>query len=276
MRTRSTLILFLALFGASCGGVIPRSLVASAETAAAAAPSTEAGDDEDRDFPERDEIHKTFELAPGATVEIQGINGSVVSETASGNVAEVTVVRSAKTRDALSHRRVFVEGSSSSLRIKGEDERGRVPDVRQRVMVKLPRSIELTVHGVNGRVSIGELDGEITVNGINGAVDVAHATSTSDISGINGRVRIGLERIAPNGMSISGVNGKIELHFAEAVNADVSVSGINGSVFADGGRITVIGKMNPNSFNGRIGNGGPRIEISGVNGNVDFRGDGAQ
>src|SRR4051812_45688743 len=138
MRIRYTFVLLFALFGASCGGVLPHAFVSAAETSTSDASSPSSGDagDDDRDLPERDEIHKTFQLSAGAMVEIASINGSVDAETATGNVAEVTVVRSAKTREALSHRQVFVDGSASSLRIKGEDERGHVPDVRQRVTVK--------------------------------------------------------------------------------------------------------------------------------------------
>jgi hypothetical protein len=114
----------------------------------------------------------------------------------------------------------------------------------------------------------------IHVSGINGAVDVAHAMSTSDISGINGSVRIALERLNTEGMTISGVNGRVELHFAEAINADISVTGINGSVVNKSGSITVIGKLTPSSFRGRIGEGGPTIQVSGVNGNVELLSEG--
>ena len=63
----------------------------------AASADTELGEaataqDEDRDLAERDEIRKSVELAPGAKVEVSGINGSVTAETTPGSVAEVLVV----------------------------------------------------------------------------------------------------------------------------------------------------------------------------------------
>lgn len=123
---------------------------------------------------------------------------------------------------------------------------------------------------MNGRVRVGEIDGTVHVSGINGAVDVAHASSTSDISGINGRVRLSLDHLEADGLKVSGVNGKVEIRFSETIDADISVTGINGSVFNDSGKITVLGKMNPSSFRGQIGRGGPLIRISGVNGNVEL------
>jgi DUF4097 and DUF4098 domain-containing protein YvlB len=234
-------------------------------------PAVERQDDGyDSDLAERDEIKKSVELAPGSQVEVSGINGSVTVETSSGATAEIHIIRSARTREDLNRRRVLVEEGPGSLKIRGESDKGRGPDVRQRVMLKLPRSVELTVKGINGRVSVGEIDGMIHVSGINGSVEVAHAMSTSDISGINGRVRIALDRVHESGMSISGVNGKVELYFNEAVNADVSVTGINGQVRNENGSITVIGKISPSNFRGKIGAGGPEIRVSGVNGNVEL------
>jgi hypothetical protein len=271
MRIRIVIVMLAALFGAACGGVLPTTLSADPSVSAA------VGDpqDDERDLAERDELRKSVELAPGTRVEVTSINGTVSAETSSGSVAEIYIVRSARTRDALAHRRIFVEQTGGVLKIRGEEERGRTPDVRQRVMLKLPRSISLVVRGVNGRVAVGEIDGTVEVSGINGAVDVAHAMSISEISGVNGRVRISLVRLSDSGLRISGVNGKVELRFAEAINADISVTGINGNVFNEGSAITVIGKMNPSSFRGKIGSGGPAINVSGVNGNVDLRTEGS-
>ena len=83
-----------------------------------------------------------FTEQPNTRVEVTGINGSVSAETASGNTAEIYVVRSARTKEALTHRRVFIEEGAGYLKIRGEEEHGRQPEVRQRVVLKLPRSID--------------------------------------------------------------------------------------------------------------------------------------
>ncbi len=281
MRTKLTILTVLAVFAIACGGAMPPVLALdppatpSAPTApVATVSSTDDWNNDDGDLPERDEIRKTVDLAPGTRVEVSSINGNVTAETTTGNSAEIYIVRSAKRKADLEYRRIFVEEGAGFLKIRGENERGRTPDVRQRVVLKLPRSVDVSVRGVNGRVKVGEIDGTIHVSGINGAVDVAHAMSASDVSGINGRVRIGLVRLANEGLDISGINGKVELYFAEALSADISVTGINGNVYAGAGGITVIGKMNPSSFRGRIGQGGPLIKVSGINGNIDLLNEG--
>jgi hypothetical protein len=225
----------------------------------------------DSDLPEKDEFHQSYQLAAGARVEVQGINGSVDIETAPGSTAQVNVYRSARTREDLEFRKVLVEQTGSSLVIRGEkDQNGmaRNRDVRQRVTLSLPRQIDLGVSGVNGRVGVGEVDGPVKLSGINGKVEVAQAMGYSNISGINGRVKITLARLGEQGIHVSGVNGGVELFFAEDLNADLDVTGINGSVNADVANVTIFGKVDKQNFHAKIGSGGSPIKVSGINGHV--------
>jgi DUF4097 and DUF4098 domain-containing protein YvlB len=224
---------------------------------------------EDRDFTERDEINQTYELSSGARVEVRGINGTVDIETSSGSTAEVHIVRSARTREDLNYRKIIVEHTGSSLVVRSEKENERGEhNVRQRVLLRIPRQVDLNVSGVNGRTNVGEIDGPVRLSGINGAVDVAQAAGYSDISGINGRVRINITRLSDRGIQVSGVNGGVELRFAEDLNADLDVSGINGSVNTDVPNVSVIGKFNRQNFRAKIGSGGTPITVKGVNGSV--------
>ncbi|MEK6289014.1 MAG: hypothetical protein AABO57_25115 [Acidobacteriota bacterium] len=229
-------------------------------------------DSEDRDFSEKDEFRQSYQLSAGAHVEVEGINGTVDIETAPGGTAEVTVIRSARNRADLEYKKVIVEQSASSLVVRGEKDRdrsfGRNRDVRQRVMLKLPRHIDLSVSGVNGRVGVGEVDGPVRLQGINGKVEVAQAMGYSDISGINGRVKITISRLGERGIHVSGVNGGVELMFSEELNADLDVTGINGSVSPEVANVTVFGKIDRQNFHAKIGSGGAPIKVTGINGHV--------
>src|SRR5215467_14518332 len=83
---------------------------------------------------ERDEMNQTYELAPGATIEVSGINGPVEIDTASSASAVVHIIRSANTQEDLTHHRVLVEHSSSSLVVHGEEDHSRAK-VLQHVML---------------------------------------------------------------------------------------------------------------------------------------------
>src|SRR2546423_9437037 len=65
----------------------------------------------------REEIRKSFELPPGARVEVQGINGKVDIQTSDTKTAEVYVLRTANSSDDLGRREVIVEQTSDWLLI---------------------------------------------------------------------------------------------------------------------------------------------------------------
>jgi hypothetical protein len=226
----------------------------------------------EQDLPERDEIRQTLELAPGATVEVSAINGSVELETANIAAAELHIVRSARDRADLEYHKIIIEHSPNRLVVRGEKDperrstRGR--EVRQRVTMKIPRQVDLRATGINGRVTVGAVDGPVRLDGINGRVEVAQATGYSDISGINGRVEMTIAALGPRGLSVRGINGGVELKFTEDLNADLDVSGVNGSVSADMPNVTIQGKLDRSNFRARIGAGGSPISVSGVNGRV--------
>ncbi len=68
---------------------------------------------EDSDFTEKDEFHQTYQLSAGARVEVKGINGAVDIETAPGGVAEVNIVRSARTREDLEFHKILAREESA-------------------------------------------------------------------------------------------------------------------------------------------------------------------
>jgi hypothetical protein len=225
----------------------------------------------DGDFTEQDAVDQTYTLSPGAQVEVRGINGSVDIETTAGATAEVHILRLARTRDDLNYHKVLIDQSASSLVVHGENNdqnNGNDHQVRQQVTLRIPRQVNLNVNGVNGKTTVGEIDGPVLLHGINGAVSVAQASGYSEISGINGRVKVNIVQLGQRGIHVSGVNGGVEIQFAEDLNADVEVTGINGRVNADVPNVTVMGKLERNSFRARVGSGGTPIVINGVNGVV--------
>jgi osmotically-inducible protein OsmY len=227
----------------------------------------------DRDLPERDEINQTFELSNGARVEVSGINGTVEIQTSNSNSAEVHIVRSANNRADLEFHKIVIERTANRLVVRGEKENerkwnGRGHELRQRVMMKIPRQVDLTASGINGRATVGAIDGPVKLSGINGKVDVEQARGYTDISGINGRVSVTIAGLGERGIHVSGINGGVELRFAEDLNADLDVSGVNGAVNTDVSNVTIQGKLDRSNFKAKIGEGGSPISISAVNGRV--------
>gem|GEM_PF-300102 len=221
----------------------------------------------------RDEIRQTYQLSPGATVELSNLNGSIKIETSQTNTAEVLIERTADSQDSLSRRKVMVDADNSGLRIRGQrGDAGFLSRIfgsrpSEKVTLKLPRQISLIVKGVNGAIMVGELDGPVDVRGINGRVQIAQATGRADFKGINGNIVVGLRDLMTDGVSLNGINGNIELQLAQSVNADLDAKGMNGRVVSDMPGV-VVEKDKRGSFSAHIGTGGSAIAVHGINGNV--------
>ncbi|HKE04733.1 MAG TPA: DUF4097 family beta strand repeat-containing protein, partial [Blastocatellia bacterium] len=234
---------------------------------------------EGSDFAEREEIRRSYTLKPNADVVVSNINGRVDVETADIDHAEVLIVRSAKKPQDLQFRKIKIDHDPSELRIRVEEDRrsifsafGSRPEGRQRVMLKLPRKVALETNGINGELSIGEIEGGVSVRGVSGRVNIEQATGGATFRGVNGKIDATIAKLTTGGgIDLNGVNGNITLRFIGEVNADVEARGHNGRVDSD------LPNLEENKdekrygrYSARIGTGGPQIQIRGVNGNVSL------
>ena len=221
----------------------------------------------------RDEIRQTYELAPGARVDVGGINGPVKIETSDTKTAEVYIERTASSQEALDRRKINIEADGNRLSIRGETTQHNFfaklfgSRASEKVTLKLPRQISLVAKGVNGAVVVGEIAGAIELSGINGKVQVANAAGSATLKGINGSVTVGLKSVATNGIELSGINGNIELQLPADLNADFEAHGMNGRVIADFPNV-MIDKSRHGNYSARIGSGGSEISAKGINGNI--------
>jgi hypothetical protein len=222
---------------------------------------------------QREEIRKSVVLTPGATVRVAGINGPVNIETADISTAEIYIERIARSHEAMARRKVVVNASPELLEVRGKS--GDVgffarlfgSNPSERVTLKLPRKVALTTEGVNGSVTIGEIDGPVGVHGVNGRVDVAQASGSAEFNGINGNISVALKQLDANAVKINGVNGNIELQLAPGVNVDLEARGMNGNVVSDLPDFK-LERARHGNFSAHVGSGGNAISANGINGNI--------
>jgi hypothetical protein len=224
----------------------------------------------------REEIRKSYELSPGARVEVSGINGSVKIETSESKTADVYIERIGASQETLNRRKIIIDSTPASLTIRGEKgDSGFLAEMfgskpSERVTLRLPRQVSLVMKGVNGAVVVGEIEGPVEVHGINGKVQIEQASGSAAFKGINGNISVGLKQLDKGGIDISGINGNIELRLGENVNADLETHGMNGSVTSDLPNV-VVDKGRHGSYSAQIGRGGNSISASGINGNIRLR-----
>ncbi|MEP6743129.1 MAG: hypothetical protein ABJB61_11570 [bacterium] len=221
----------------------------------------------------REEIRKSYDLSPGARVEVTGINGGVKIETSDSRTAEVYVERVGNSQEVLSRRKVTIDATADSLTVRADNADtsfftrifGSKPS--ERVTLRLPRAVSLVARGINGSVIAGEIDGAVEVKGVNGKVDIAQASGAATFKGINGNIAVGLSQIDKGGVNISGINGNIELRVNDNVNATLEAHGMNGNVVSDLPNVPV-DKNRHGSYSAQIGSGENSINAHGINGNI--------
>lgn len=226
----------------------------------------------------QEEINQTYQLSPGAHVEVKGINGPVAFETTDSDIAEVHIVRTAKNQEDLERTRIVIDQSPESLVVRSERsgnssfwERlwGGRGETNTNVTMKIPRRSELSSKGINGPVTVtGALDGGAHIKGVNGRVELGEVAGHSEFKGINGSVSLSLSNARGEGLELKGINGGITLRIPENLNADFEVKGLNGRVAVEIPNVTVTQKLEHSKMSARIGAGGAEIALSGINGNV--------
>ena len=217
------------------------------------------------DFSERREIHRTYQLAPGANVDVSFIAGPVEVQTTNSSTAEVTVIESGQTRADLECYKTVVEQTATSLVISHEQYCSNVRD-HQRVKLTLPRSVNLSLKMIAGSIQVGAIDGLLSLNSIAGQATIADVRA-AEISSLARGLTIGVTQPAESGVRISSVIGGVDLHVAHGVNANLVVSSLRGELQNEVSDALVT-KMGESDYRIVFGSGGKRISVSSIVGGV--------
>jgi len=145
---------------------------------------------------ERDEINRSFTLPAKARVGVVAINGSVEIKAIDGDTASVEIERTARSRAELDCNKVALRQVAGNLFIKSENVcENTVIQVRHRVLLSLPRNVDLSVQGVSGPINIGEIEGALRISGNSGNINLAQSGHGSRITGNSGTTTIKLLKL---------------------------------------------------------------------------------
>ena len=260
------------------------------------------------DFKEREEINRTFQLPPGARVEVSSIRGPVEISNTDSATAEVQIIRTARTRADLEYHKIEVAQTAGGLVVKGIQE----PEERQRenvrvnhhVILKLPRRIDLAVNSISGslkagdvegqtvvrsisgaanfgnvggklqvssisgNLGVGDVGGDVRVNSVSGNLRVGQVNGSLDVVSISGGVHATLGGLSTQGIRVKSVSGSVEIGFKSDVNADFTAESVTGQVYIDMPNVIRDDQTRSSNVRARIGSGGTPITISSVSGNI--------
>ena len=223
------------------------------------------------DLPVRNEIHRQYRLAPNTTVKISMIAGPVEIDTTPGESAEINIINSAETQADLNCADIPIEQTPGKLVIRSKDL---CPIVRvnSRVMLKLPRNVNLDLEYIAGHVRIGPTEGMVRLESIAGHVRTG-SVQAAEMSSLAQGLSMEINEIGERGVHLSSVVGGIELGLSNNLNAEFVADRVDGNVISDIPNIKIVtivtdGRSN---YEARIGSGGQRITISIVKGGIRLR-----
>jgi hypothetical protein len=234
-----------------------------------------------------DDFHWRGRLAPGATIEVKGVNGDIIATAASGPEAEVVAERTGRRNNPQDVRLEIVEhsggvticavypskdaGRPNECR-PGTDGRMNVQnnDVKVRFAVRVPEGVRFAGRSVNGQVEAQGLQGPLALATVNGSATFS-TSSYGEASTVNGSIRGAIGASGwQQGLTFHTVNGSITLELPPDFSADVRASTVNGEISTDF-PLNASGRISRRQVTGTIGAGGRRLDLDTVNGSVRLR-----
>lgn len=222
-------------------------------------------------------------IASGQTLEVKGVIGAVRAEPASGPTASVHARIEGNGDDPSDVSIEVVEhgdGVTLCAVYLGEEnecapgENGRLgsedSDVEVEFRVRVPEGVHFVGKTVNGEVEARNLRSEASLRTVNGAIHVS-TTRTAKAETVNGSIEAEVGRLSGAGpYRFKTVNGSITLSVPKGTGAEVHARTSNGGISTDF-PLTVQGRFGPESLQGSIGGGGPKLELQTTNGTIRLR-----
>jgi hypothetical protein len=222
----------------------------------------------------RDEFRWNGRLAPGATLEIKGVNGKIQVTPAAGrrHDPKLVEIEFAEHAGGMTICAVYPSAGSSKNECKpgsGGRMHSRNNDVAVEFLVKLPAGLSLVARSVNGSIEAAGVTGSVEAYTVNGGVRL-EALGHARAETVNGSIRAtlgGSEWKEP--LAFKTVNGSVRVSLPASANASVRVETVNGGIDNEF-QMSDVHKTR-RSLSGSIGGGGRELQIKTVNGSVALR-----
>lgn len=236
----------------------------------------------------RGDFHWTGSVASGGDVSVGNISGNVRVTTSTTGKVEVTGIKHGRNADLL---RADVQQTSRGLVVcvlydndSSCDSRGSYSNNNRRgnrdwndasmdLDVSVPATINLKASSVSGDVQVSGIQGDVDANSVSGNVRLDRLRAASiRANSVSGNIDLQADQLSGRGdLSFHTVSGDITLEMPRQFDADVSMSTVSGSMDSDYQMTMNNGRMSRRSINARIGNGGRRLDLNTVSGDVRLR-----
>jgi DUF4097 and DUF4098 domain-containing protein YvlB len=228
----------------------------------------------------REEFHHTYPLGAGGRVELDNINGAVHITAWDKDEVKVDAVKYANTKERMDEAEIEVDSGSSYVSIRTKyhdhdhtwDRDGWNNPASVEYTLTVPRNAHLDeIKLINGPLDIHGVAGEVRASCINGHMTVQGLQGRVKLESVNSRMDVQFDKLSNSPVELSSVNGGIELTLPSDAKAEVEASTVSGSIEDEFGLHVNNHRWIGHDLRGELGSGGPRIELSNVNGRIEIR-----
>src|SRR5215213_3618341 len=228
----------------------------------------------------REEFHQTYPLSPTGRISLENINGGVQIKIWDRAAVQVDAIKKAYRRERLNEAKIEVNATEENIRIKTEypyqtqnfrsDERRYDNPATVEYSLTVPRKAILqSVELINGSIDIDGVEGNVKATSINGPVTARGLIAETRLSTINGPLTATFTQLDDTKpISLGSINGSVMLVIPSNANALIRAVTVHGGITSDFGLKVKHGEYVGHSMDGQIGNGGPRIKLSNINGGI--------
>jgi DUF4097 and DUF4098 domain-containing protein YvlB len=227
-----------------------------------------------------EEFHQTYALTSDGRVELDNINGAVHISTWDQNEVKVDAVKYADSKERLEQARIDIDSGKDHLSI-----RTKYPDhdltfnwgshnnpASVEYTLTVPRTARLDeIKLINGALDVTGVTGEVHASCINGRLEAHNLSGRADLSTINGHLEAKFDQLRGSSLELKSVNGSVELTIPSDSKAEIEASTVSGRIDNDFGLHVNHHSFVGHDLRGALGNGGPRIKLSNVNGGIEIR-----
>ena len=140
-----------------------------------------------------------------------------------------------------------------------------------------PRRTDAALRTVNGGVGVHGLHGAVDAQAVNGGISLSDVAGAVRARTTNGSVSVVLagDRWVGDGLDVESTNGAISLTVPDGYSADLAATTRMGRIATSGLALRderrAEGQWTGDELTARLGDGGPRLRVTTVNGGVSIR-----
>src|SRR2546421_241682 len=143
-------------------------------------------------------------------------------------------------------------------------------DVAVRFVVHLPRGVPVDASTVNGGLAMTGVSAPVEASTVNGRIGVRTISGPIQASTVNGSIEAIMHSLTGGDVKLTTVNGSVTAGLPRRIDMNIDAETVNGRVETEF-PVKISGKISTRHLRGTIGNGGPTLRVTTVNGSITIQ-----